>query len=364
MGRLVADKFCVLVEVADTAALVQRFEQWYEAAARRQEELGNMLMNPIMECGVYIFDNDSLPFPIMIDRAKLALRENSAELHGKLRIAMYDDAIRRQLFREKHLENTMVAALSRNEFQIYLQPKYRADTETVGGAEALVRWISPEGMIYPEEFVPLFEKNGFIVQLDRWMFDAACRCIRTWLDAGVTPVNISVNCSRANLKNPKFLDYYINTCTTHQVDPRYLEIELTENLLFNDVAHLSTIINAIHEAGFGCSMDDFGSGYSSLNLIRDIPVDTIKLDKVFFSSESKDLARTESVVGSILTMCRSLGMLTVAEGVEERIQVDMLKRLGCDYIQGYFFARPMPVAEFEQLAFGRNLLDIAQGQDQ
>lgn len=137
----------------------------------------------------------------------------------------------------------------------------------------------------------------------------------------------------------------------------HIEIELTENVVFEDVDKLSKIIDAIHAAGFGCAMDDFGSGYSSLNLIQNIPVDTIKLDKVFFRNGALDIKRTESVVGSILAMSRSLDMTTVAEGVEERVQVDMLKRLGCDYIQGYYFAKPMPIPDFERLAFGAALKD-------
>lgn len=358
LGRLFADNFCVLITLQSEAALATRFEQWYEAAARRQEALGSVWMAPIIECGVYILGNDSLPFPHMIDRAKLALRETSTELRGKMRYAVYDDAIRRQLFREKHLENKMAPALEGREFRVYLQPKYKADSETIGGAEALARWASPEGLIFPDEFIPLFEKNGFIVQLDLWVFEEVCRRIKVWLDAGITPVKISVNCSRVQLRNPHFLQRYMAICKKIGITAEYLEIELTENVVFEDVATLSKIIDDIHAAGFGCSMDDFGSGYSSLNLIRDIPVDTIKLDKVFFRNGAKDMARTESVVGSILNMSRSLGMVTVAEGVEERAQVDMLKRLGCDYIQGYFFARPMPIPDFEKQAFGRD--DLAQ----
>ncbi|MEG1447655.1 MAG: EAL domain-containing protein, partial [Ruthenibacterium sp.] len=159
---------------------------------------------------------------------------------------------------------------------------------------------------------------------------------------------------RLHLKNTDFLKTYCTIADQFEVAHRYLEIELTENTVFDDVAGLSAIIKEIHAAGFGCSMDDFGSGYSSLNLIRDIPVDTLKLDKVFFLSKG-DLQRSESVIGSIITMSKHLSMTTVAEGVEERAQVEMLQRLGCDYIQGYFFAKPMPISEFEQLAFGRSL---------
>ncbi|MEG1809030.1 MAG: EAL domain-containing protein, partial [Oscillospiraceae bacterium] len=162
---------------------------------------------------------------------------------------------------------------------------------------------------------------------------------------------ISVNCSRMQLKNASFLQRYCKIADKYDVPHQYLEIELTENVVFEDVSRLSEIINEIHAAGFGCSMDDFGSGYSSLNLIKDIHVDTLKLDRSFFSGSLSDISRTESVVGSVVTMSKALGMVTVAEGVEDRIHVDMLKRLGCDYIQGYYYAKPMPIKDFETLTF-------------
>lgn len=358
IGRISADNFCILVLYSGAAALIDRLDDWYAEVALRQKAGGGVWLSPIMAFGVYVVTGDPLPFPQMIDRAKLALRESANELRGRVRCAVYDDAVRRTLFREKQLEDMMQDALDNREFTVYLQPKYRAKTERIGGAEALVRWKSTsEGMIYPDEFISLFEKNGFITHLDLYVFEVVCRTIRSWLDAGLTPVKVSVNCSRVHLRNPNFLDCYLDICSRCNTPPEYIEIELTENLVFEDVAHLSDTIEAIHRAGFGCSMDDFGSGYSSLNLIQDIPVDTIKLDKVFFQKAARGADRTEAVVGSILNMTRSLNMEAVAEGVEERLQVEMLQRLGCDYIQGYYFAKPMPISEFETLAFGRMLDD-------
>mgnify|MGYP002573065854 FL=1 len=158
-------------------------------------------LSPIVEFGVYVINNDSLPSPHMIGRAK-ALKETSTELRGRLRYAVYDDAIRRQLFREKRLKNIMGAALQNRDFQVYLQPKYRTESETIGGAEALVRWMGAEGIIYPDGFISLFEKNGFIIQLDLWVFEELCLRIRAWLDAGLPPVKVPVNCSRVQLKSP------------------------------------------------------------------------------------------------------------------------------------------------------------------
>lgn len=352
MGRIGADNFCILIEYHDEADIAARFDRWYISSASYIEKNEPVWLPLIIEFGVYVIENDTIAFPLMVDRAKLALSETTQELRGKLRYSIYDERIRSQLFREKKIEDMMEDALKEREFCVYLQPKFYVQSEKIGGAEALVRWASrSEGMIYPDEFISLFEKNGFIVQLDLWVFEDVCKTIRKWLDAGLTPVKISVNCSRVHLKNPKFLDKYCAIAAKYNIPDGLLEIELTENAVFEDVESLTRTIEKIHAAGFGCSMDDFGSGYSSLNLIQDIPVDTLKLDKIFFRNGSKNLQRTESVVGSIISMSKALSMVTVAEGVEERLQVDMLKRLNCDLIQGYYFAKPMPVDKFELLAY-------------
>lgn len=352
MGRLTADNFCVVTLYSDDASLINRFESWYAAIERNYAESHKIWLSPTMEFGVYLITNDTISISHMIDRAKLALRDAAHQHHGRLHCAVYDDNVRQQLFREKHLEDMMENALATEEFKVYLQPKYATDTEQIDGAEALVRWVSKtEGMIFPDEFITLFEKNGFIIQLDLWVFKKVCMSIASWIEQGLTPVKISVNCSRVHIKNPNFLDRYVEICQACKIPPEYIEIELTENVVFEDVENLTSIINDIHDAGFGCSMDDFGSGYSSLNLIQYIPVDTIKLDRVFFKSAMKDLGRTESVVGSIISMSKLLNMKTVAEGVEDRPVVDVLKRLGCDLIQGYYFAKPMPLEEFEALSF-------------
>lgn len=353
MGRLSADNFCILMRYEGEEGLLARFQGWYERANEYIVEKRPAWSLPITEFGVYLINDSELPFPQIIDRAKLALREFSRVVNSKLRYAIYNDEAHHKLFREKQLEDMMEAALKQGEFQVYLQPKYYIPEHRIGGAEALARWANPsEGMIFPNEFIPLFEKNGFVVQLDLWVFEQICKHLRIWLDKGLDPVKISVNCSRVQLNFPDFLKGYRDIAQKYQVPPRYIEIELTESVVMEDVQRLAKVINDIHAIGFGCSMDDFGSGYSSLNLIQSIPVDTLKLDKIFFDDSSHDPKRTESVVGSIVGMAKALSMDTVAEGVEHHDQVEMLRRIGCDYIQGYVFAKPMPIAQFEELLFG------------
>lgn len=352
MGRHSADHFCILVEFSGEQVLLDKFKQWHTEAERVVLEKQILWALPMMEFGIYVIENGSLPFPQMIDRAKLALREMSHTVDSKLRCAFYNDSIRRQLLREKQIEDKMEKALLDKEFKVFLQPKYHLPEEHIGGAEALVRWQSSgEGMIYPDEFIPLFEKNGFILQLDLFVFETVCRTLRKWIDQGLTPVKISVNCSRLHFRTPNFVHDYDRVAEKYSVDRSLIEIEVTESMVLEDSAQLINIVHNIKSAGFGCSMDDFGSGYSSLNLIQTIPVDVLKLDKIFFRAEGLEIQRTEAVVSNVVSMAKALSMDTVAEGVEERTQVEMLKRAGCDYVQGYVFARPMEISAFENLFF-------------
>lgn len=356
MGRISADNFCIFIKYTNQANLVARFSTWYQIAEDYVKTEKMPWGIPVTKFGIYPVESNTIPILQIIDRAKLALREPSQNVDNKLLYSYYDDKVRQELFREKQIEDMMEDALNNGEFEVYLQPKYLLPSESIGGAEALVRWNSKsEGMIFPDEFIPLFEKNGFIIKLDLFVFENVCQRLRYWLDKGVEPVKISVNCSRMHLNDPNFLDPYIKIAETYKIEKALLEIELTESIMLSDTDELTHVIEKIKKAGFGCSMDDFGSGYSSLNLIRTLPVDTLKIDRIFFSGSSTEIARTEAVVKSIITMAKSLSMETVAEGVEEYNQVEILKRSGCNYIQGYVFAKPMKISAFEKLAFGSEI---------
>lgn len=346
IGRLSADHFCILLRFEDAEKIQSRLEGWYETATQLAAQPQTLWSLPSTEFGVYILENDSMPFPQMIDRAKLALHGAHRSINTKLHYAVYNDEVRAQLFRETQLEGMMEDALRNHEFQMYLQPKFRTSDSTIAGAEALTRWVSAsEGMIFPDEFIPLFEKNGFIAKLDLWIFEEACRLIQSLLKEN-RAIKISVNCSRAHMRDPNLVRSYRRIAEQFKIPPHLLEIELTESFILEDAELFKKVVEEIHSAGFGCSMDDFGSGYSSLNMIQELTVDTIKLDKIFFRSTGLDATRTESVVSNIIRMAKALSMETVAEGIEHQTLVDMLRRAGCDLIQGYVFARPMPVSEF------------------
>ncbi|MEG0366627.1 MAG: GGDEF domain-containing protein, partial [Coprobacillus sp.] len=317
IARISADNFAILVEYNDEKFMINRFLEWYTNAENYTSMNHQQWSLPVVEFGIYIIDDDTITINQMLDRAKLSLKDYSQMINNKMHYSIYNESARNKILREKYLEDRMESALLNNDFKVYLQPKYNLNKNVIGGAEALTRWIDKEeGMIFPDEFIPLFEKNGFIIQLDLWVFEEVCKYQRKWLDEGKELVKISVNCSKVHLRNPDFLDSYCSIYEKYNLPREVIEIELTESVVMDD-EKITSVVDKIHAAGFGCSMDDFGSGYSSLNLVQTIPVDTLKIDKIFFKEEGRDVSRTEAVVGSIINMAKSLQMETVAEGVEK-----------------------------------------------
>ncbi len=308
-----------------------------------------------MSCGICQIDNVDEELFIYIDRCEVALH-CCAKTIGRtrfLRSAFFNECDRTKLIEEKKIENKMAKALETGQFSVYLQPKYNIDHNKIAGAEALVRWNDPErGMIMPNDFISLFEKNGFIQKLDLFVFEKVCKMIRSWLDAGAVPVVVSVNLSRAYLDSLLFLDHLEKIRNTYSVPAKYIELELTESIVYENMGLLLTIINKIHSLGYTCSIDDFGSGYSSLNLLRNVPVDTLKLDRGFFLDSEESPERGNAVISSVIDLARKLNMKTVSEGVENIVQVNFLRDAQCDLVQGYVFSKPVPISDFEKEVFG------------
>ena len=240
------------------------------------------------------------------------------------------------------------SALDNNEYIIYYQPKYDPRTRELKGAEALIRWNSPKhGMKAPNTIIPIFEKNGFIVNIDHYMISHVARDQKRWLDAGYRCVPVSVNVSRAHFIENDLAEQIRDMVDEAGCPHDLLELEITESAFFDDKKALVTTIRKLQEYGFMVSMDDFGSGYSSLNSLKDMPLNILKLDAGFFSGDL-DNERGEIVVSEAIRLAKSLHMETVAEGVELKEQVDFLARQGCDMIQGFYFARPMPPEDYEK----------------
>lgn len=348
-GRIMADNFGVLMRYHSLPKLDQRLYRISKQLSELTDEQGNSY-GIILYFGVYVVEEDETNISVMLEHANLARKKISPS--HLVPMGIYDVKESQRLGRDKALEMKMHNALEQGHFVPFLQPKYELEGESIAGAEALVRWIDPEeGMIYPNEFIPLFESNGFIVELDLYMFEEVCKLVERWNKEGHPIIPVSVNLSRSHFEIPNFFDYYEYVLKKYDVPPRSIEIELTESLFFNDMESLSVLVQQIHDAGLSCSIDDFGSGYSSLNMLKDVKVDALKLDRVFFESGDND-ERGRDIIQSVIQLAQALDLHTISEGVEERKQVEFLKEMHCDLIQGFVFAKPMPVPEFEKLAFG------------
>ena len=266
-------------------------------------------------------------------------------------VVWFNDSMKEEQVWERQVEDDMKRALLNHEFQVYLQPKYSTKAEELSAAEALVRWIHPTlGFISPGKFIPIFERNGFILQLDDYMLTEVAKIQAEWINQGRKPVPISVNVSRAHFAEDNLAEHICSVVDGYNVPHHFIELELTESAFFDDKAVLLDTIKKLKGYGFKVSMDDFGAGYSSLNSLKELPLDIIKLDGEFFRSV-EDEKRSEMIVAQTINLAKQLGMQIVAEGIETRPQVDFLAEVGCDLIQGFYFSKPLPVDEFEKRAF-------------
>lgn len=282
----------------------------------------------------------------LIDRAKMAqagVKEDSGVSYQ-----FYNKTMRETLLRDAQMEQNMIQALNNGEFIYMIQPKYSLDGTKILGGEALVRWQKPDGQfISPGEFIPLFERNGFIRQLDEYVFTKVCEDLHDRIQKKQKIVPISVNVSRVHLYWDNFADRYNAIKNKYQIPDQLIELELTESILLENTKEIFSILDQLKKYGFLCSIDDFGSGYSSLNTLKDLPVDIVKLDKVFFD-QSDHQERKIVILKSMIDMAKQLYMKVVAEGIEEDEQLEMLKNTGCDMVQGFIYSKPCIIEDFYQ----------------
>lgn len=309
----------------------------------------------LLTAGVYQITDPELSIVHIRDRANVARKSGKIAIGNDLFVCVfYSELERQKQHRYKNLENKMNDALVNDRFVVYFQPKVRLEDKKIVGAEALVRWNDPEwGLVPPNEFIPFFEQNHFIIQVDLYVFEQVCKYMSGWLDAGLNPVPVSVNLSKVHLNEKDFLQKFINIRKKYGISPKFLEMELTETILSENVDLVTNVVQQIHQMGFQCSIDDFGSGYSSLNLLKDINADTLKLDKAFFCSPKADVPRERVIIESVVNLAKKLSMKTVAEGVETLEQMQFLEEIECDMVQGYVISKPVDVSSFEKLVFGR-----------
>ena len=357
-ARISADNFALLlVDMGTQKELTDRINELFKKIVEPGEP-GEVLniCSLSFSCGVYRIE-DKMDINTVRANANLARTENKKNVLDE--IVFYDEKLKTRRVEEKELEYEAEEALVNGDFLVYFQPKYDVKTEKIIGAEALVRWNHPvRGMLSPGLFVPLFESNGFITEVDLYVLNKVCELIETWINSGIPPICISVNLSRIHLYERDLVQRLSEVVSRHHVPPEYIEFELTESAFYEETEILLRVMSEIKAAGFRLSMDDFGSGYSSLNLLRRLPVDVLKLDKVFLEDceDGEDETRGKRIVMHVISMAKDLQMEVLAEGVETSNQKEFLQNAKCDMIQGYYYARPMPIKEFELLYKGEKCL--------
>ena len=341
-GRYSADRFLCLIEQEREKACREQYTKYAEYKG------GAAIGTVSIRWGIYDVVDRSVSVEQMCDRALLVVDSTKGQYGGRPYV-IYDDTLRGKLLREKAITDVMKTALAQEQFVVYLQPKYSLKDNCMAGAEALVRWIHPEwGFMSPGEFIPLFEKNGFIYQLDQYVWEHVCALLSQWKQRGMPLLPVSVNVSRSDICHTHLVDVLRGLIEKYEVDPKYLHLEITESAYSDNPGQIVSAVEQLRALGFPVEMDDFGSGYSSLNMLSQMKLDILKLDMAFVRNEIAKPA-DQSILGDIIAMAHRMRLGVVAEGVETKEQVNRLMTVGCDYVQGYYFAKPMPVKEFEPL---------------
>ncbi|MDD6492820.1 MAG: EAL domain-containing protein, partial [Firmicutes bacterium] len=332
--------FGILLCYASEGQLVERVEKIMKCMAETRPNV-----KLYFKAGIHILDGEVMEPSESYNRATIA-RAKIEESHDES-VSFFTRQMKEELLWERKVENDMERALVNHEYKVYLQPKYSVGNEKLAAAEALVRWIHPtEGLIAPYKFIPIFEKNGFITRLDDYMIAEVAKLQAGWIAQGKKIVPISVNVSRAHFTRENLAEHICEIVDYYKVPHEAIELELTESAFFDDKETLIAIVNKMKSYGFAVSMDDFGAGYSSLNSLKELPIDVVKLDAEFFRGNDEE-GKGKVIVSEAISLAKKLNMRIVAEGIETREQVDFLAENDCDLIQGYYFAKPMPVEEFE-----------------
>lgn len=344
--RSVADHYLILVDYEDKEELGHCLEEFCrEFNALALERFPDAV--PRLGIGAYIIFDNTEPIDDMVEKANAARK--SLRGHSSVRVAYYDPADVGRHRRAKEIEKDMNRALEAGEFKVYLQPKYDLVTKKMVGAEALVRWLKEDGtMVYPDEFIPVFEKNGFIRELDFYMLEHVCDMLRRRLVAHKKCLPISVNQSRVLLNSDTYTTDVAFVLNSYHTPPELIELELTERIFSDSLDDMAQMMEVLKKLGVKWSIDDFGTGYSSLNLLKKLPVDIIKIDKAFLD-ETETSNVSKIIIRKTVELTQELDKKVVCEGVETEEQAAYLKEIHCDVAQGYLYARPMPMDEFERL---------------
>lgn len=338
-ARLEGDRFAVLVP--KEGFLLQDYLDALQEFAYVEAPLPYQIDTYM---GIYEIQDINIPIAMMCDRALMALHTVKG---SQKKFAFYDEVMRDQMIREKELSAELDGAMRREDVRIFLQPQVNMDGQAIG-AEALVRWTHPSrGVIIPGDFIPYLEKSGLIAKVDRHVWELACRTLKKWKDKGKENYYISVNISPVDFHYMDIYETFVELVKRYDISPTSIRLEITESAIMENFTQQVGLIARLRNAGFIVEMDDFGSAYSSLNMLKDLYVDVLKLDMAFLG-QAKDMDRAREILSSIVDLAKRLKLPVVCEGVETVEQVNFLKKIGCEVFQGYYYGRPMEVSAFEE----------------
>lgn len=354
-SRVYSDNFVAADRIAAGTRSNEEFREIiYRMNCEREARFREKYLSSRLQfnTGISILDKDSrsLEAETAISNANLA-RKVAKEMESNCCV-LFDQSMMEGIKREVEITSGIPRALERKEFQVYFQPKMDTDTLDLIGAEALVRWKKPDGrFIYPDEFIPLIERSGQIVDVDYYVYREVFRFLSDRLKEGKKVVPISLNVSRMHLNRTDFITYVQSLLEEFRIPCSLIEFELTESIYLDNTEAALELIKGLHKLGIKVSMDDFGSGYSSLNLLSKLPIDIIKLDKVFLK-EGEMQESDRIIISCVVDMAKKLHIASLCEGVETQEQSDYLKKVGCQMQQGFYFSRPVPREDFEEIMEG------------
>ncbi|HBG1231270.1 TPA: EAL domain-containing protein [Clostridioides difficile] len=296
--------------------------------------------------GIYFVEEGEVDIQKAVNKANMA---RSVAKGKNINYAIYNEDVRNKLSEESMILDDIKIALVKNQFEVYYQPKFSLVTGEMIGSETLIRWNHPEhGFISPAVFIPIAEKSKLILKIGRFVFERVCNDLSEWKKQGKKIVPVSINLSRVELYQPDIVKFINKTIQMYNLSSDLIEIEITETVAINELNILKNVLNELRKYGFSISMDDFGTGYSSISCLRDMPIDILKLDKSFLNGIEHD-ERSRNIAKSIVSLAKSLDLVVIIEGVESKEQAELMKQFGCDLVQGFYFARPMPAKNFLDL---------------
>lgn len=340
-SRFGGDNFCLLVKKSRLNEHLKFFTDTPVEIYMGEEKT---ISRVSLRAGIVELDEDIDDVRLIIARAEGCLDVARSSSDGDF--VFYDkDAVRREL-ELTLLESEMPVALENDEFVVYFQPKVQIDSRMLVGAEALIRWRKNGRLIPPMDFIPIAERTGFIRKLDMFVLEYTCQAIRRWQDEGKRIVPVSINFSKVHLRFPRLAEKIMRVIERYEISPSYIEVEFTETAYTDDFNAIKEAISDLKRCGVMVSMDDFGTGYSSLSLLEDLDFDVLKLDKSLTRMDRGE--RGVVILENVLNMAKELKMIPICEGVEDEENVENLRNMGCNIIQGYYFDRPLPEEEFEE----------------